>query len=272
MTPAAAAWYVRRLGFRLVTQEPVEKIPHLAFFPHGATSATTDLQRIGKVLRRHPDALLAARVGEQHMVLDVDVRHGGPEALARLLAHFGDLPETWRAITPTGGEHIWFRHPGFRPKGKLCEGVECITGNRLITLPPSERLGRKYRWEHDPRVPLAEAPRWLVDALRPPEPPKPLHPSDVSLERRMERARLYLERVDSAISGNQGHTQTFWVAQILTRGFELPIHEAFEVMTDWNCRCAPPWSDYDLKRKLHEAARRGSMPYGKMLERKNNAA
>jgi len=267
----AATWYVRRLGFRLVTQEPIEKIPHLAFFPHGASSATTDLNRLARALHRHPGALLAARIG-RHMVLDVDVRHGGPDALARLLAHFGELPETWHAITPTGGEHVWFKHPGFRLKGRLCEGVECLTGNRLITLPPSERLEKKYRWERDLRAPLAEAPRWLIDALRPPEPPAASHPSEVPLERRIERAQRYLERVDSAVSGNHGHTQTFWVAQVLTRGFELPIEDAFDVMQDWNCRCDPPWNDYDLKRKLHEALRRGAMPFGKMLERKSTAA
>jgi len=100
-------------------------------------------------------------------VLDVDVRHGGPEALAKQLDSFGSLPKSWLATTPTGGSHFWFNPVQFKPKGKLCQGVEVLTGNRLVTVSPSARAGDRYRWIRSPLTELAHAPDWLIRAIKP---------------------------------------------------------------------------------------------------------
>jgi hypothetical protein len=51
------------------------------------------------------------------VVLDVDPRHGGDDALRALTGKHGDLPETWRFLTGGGGEHI-----GADDDGRACDG------------------------------------------------------------------------------------------------------------------------------------------------------
>lgn len=268
----AARGYVTRLGFDLVVAG-ADKVPLARFFPRGASSATHDLHQIERALRWDAEATLACRIG-QHLVLDVDVRHDGPASLARLLDHFGELPPTWTQQTPTGGLHVWFKAPGFRPKGQLAKGVEVLTGNRLVTLSPSARAGGRYCWlQHPLRVPHAEAPRWLLDAVREPEPPKRMPRDGVQDEgTRERRARAYLQLFDPAVSGQQGHARTFLAAQIVTRGFDLEGDCAFAVLNEWNQRCDPPWSDRELRRKLQSAAQRGRMPVGALLDGERRAA
>jgi hypothetical protein len=200
-----------------------------------------------------------------HLVLDVDVRHGGPERLAKLLSHFGPLPPTWQVRTPTGGSHFWFRAVEFQTRS-LAQGVEVLRGNRLVTLPPSNRSSGVYRWvQHPFDTPLAEAPRWLRDSIRVPElPPAAVHRREDGALRE-KRARAYLVHIGPAVAGNYGHARTFWAAQLFVRGFELEPERALAVLTDWNAGCAPPWSERELQRKLREAAQRGRMPWGAML-------
>jgi hypothetical protein len=70
-----------------------------------------------------------------------------------------------------------------------------------------------------------------------------------------ERARLYLERCEPAVSGCGGHNRTFHVAGQLVHGFALSEDAAFQLLQAWNARCEPPWSETDLRRKVGEAAK-----------------
>jgi hypothetical protein len=69
----------------------------------------------------------------------------------------------------------------------------------------------------------------------------------------MERARNYLRRVPPAVSGQDGHKQTYKTACILVKGFALNESEALQLMQEWNQGCVPPWSEKDLARKVREA-------------------
>jgi hypothetical protein len=57
-----------------------------------------------------PDANIGGATGAI-VAVDVDPRHGGDAALSKLEARHGALPRTWRAITGSGGAHIYFRSP-----------------------------------------------------------------------------------------------------------------------------------------------------------------
>ncbi len=82
------------------------------------------------------------------------------------------------------------------------------------------------------------------------------------------RARKYLLQCPGAISGSGGHNATFMVAQRLVRGFSLSNDDAFDLlMTEWNPRCCPPWSERELRRKVEQAASTGRFADGDMLER-----
>jgi hypothetical protein len=81
----------------------------------------------------------------------------------------------------------------------------------------------------------------------------------------IERARRYLDKCDIAIEGSHGHTTTFLVAQKLVRGFLLDENTAYSLLTEWNRRCKPPWSEKDLRRKVKEAAEAGRFERGALL-------
>lgn len=69
----------------------------------------------------------------------------------------------------------------------------------------------------------------------------------------VERCRKYVAKMDAAISGAHGHDATFKVALAIVQKFDLSASDEWAVMTEYNARCQPPWSDKDLKRKLDEA-------------------
>jgi hypothetical protein len=70
-----------------------------------------------------------------------------------------------------------------------------------------------------------------------------------------ERARRYVEKLDAAVSGSGGHSATYQVAVVLVQGFALSDGEAWTILCEYNQRCAPPWSEHELRHKLKEAGK-----------------
>lgn len=108
-------------------------------------------------------------------------------------------------------------------------------------------------------VPLPPAP--------PPPTPRPLASGGPSA---FDRARKYLAKCDPAIQGSGGRTVTFMTAQRLVRGFTLSVEDAFVLMSEWNQRCSPPWSDRELRIKCEEAATAGRMAEGALLDQERS--
>lgn len=82
---------------------------------------------------------------------------------------------------------------------------------------------------------------------------------------RVERARAFLDRADPAIAGQHGDQQTFRLCCRVVRGFALSDEEAVNVLSDWNARCVPPWSEPELHQKVANARRYGREPQGGLL-------
>ena len=81
----------------------------------------------------------------------------------------------------------------------------------------------------------------------------------------VERARAFLQRVGPAVSGQCGDLLTFRVCCRLVRGFDLSDDEAVRVLSEWNARCEPPWSEHELRQKIANARRYGREPQGGLL-------
>jgi RecA-family ATPase len=79
----------------------------------------------------------------------------------------------------------------------------------------------------------------------------------------IERARRYLAKIPPAISGQHGHDQTFAVACTLVQGFGLSVADASSLLSEYNARCSPPWSERDLAHKLADADRAAPPPEGR---------
>lgn len=143
---------------------------------HGFKNAATDEQTIRQWWTLCPNANigLATGKGSGLLVLDVDPRYDGDETLAELERQNGPLPTTIESLTGGGGRHIILKHPGYPVKsgaGVLGPGLDVKADGGYIVAPGSLHLsGRRYEWEvssHPDEVPIAEAPAWLLDKLRP---------------------------------------------------------------------------------------------------------
>src|SRR4051794_14276967 len=76
--------------------------------PRGFKDATTDETQIRAWSRSFPRANIATPTGGRYMVVDVDPRNGGDDALRELTLAYGELPETVLCLTGGGGAHYYF--------------------------------------------------------------------------------------------------------------------------------------------------------------------
>lgn len=126
------------------------------------------------------------------------------------------------------------------------------------TLPPggwhTERLrGRPL----NPDAVIAAAPK-----IRVVQPAGPL-----SSDERIHRARSYLAKIPGAVSGSGGHTTTFNAVAHMMFGFDLSADDTESlILSDYNPRCDPPWSDREIKHKVTSVARRCTRPRGYLLD------
>jgi len=70
----------------------------------------------------------------------------------------------------------------------------------------------------------------------------------------LERARRYLAKCRTAVSGQGGHNAMFYVAVVLVHGFELNEADALMLLQEFNQRCSPPFSGGELIHKIKSAA------------------
>ena len=69
-----------------------------------------------------------------------------------------------------------------------------------------------------------------------------------------ERAIRYAEATPGAVSGANGHTQTFSLTSTLVHGFCLDGEVALSILkTHYNPKCDPPWNDKELIHKIDSA-------------------
>ena len=168
----------------------------------GFKSASTDEAKI-RTWFQNPSYIPGMPVGAKTMggcwVLDIDVKHNAPgeESFSALINTFGPLPHTVQAITCSGGQHLYFRHPGPRllvrnrqhrlghgnetwglngyPEvpfalantGEIeIPGIDVRGDGGYVILPGAVMIdGRTYTWApgcSPEQVQIAEAPPWLL--------------------------------------------------------------------------------------------------------------
>jgi P4 family phage/plasmid primase-like protien len=150
-----------------------------------------------------------------------------------------------------------WRVGGYKADGKTIKQVQSV-------VPPTPGTDREPRqWTNPPSAGLADLPaaayaflERLAESKRPAVKPIPHVASGKATTPAIERAIAYAKTIDPAVSGQGGHTKTFYAACRIGPGFDLPEDVAFGILRDYfNPRCEPPWSDGELRHKIEDAYR-----------------
>jgi len=141
----------------------------------GLHDASRDAAQIRAWWQRYPQALIGMPTGAPSglWVLDVDRRPDKPgdQTLSDLEDQHGRLPETWQALTQSGGWHLYFSLPtdGRRVVSRASQlgpGLDVRGEGGYVILPPSVGASGRYEWEAssdpDDGGALAAAPEWLL--------------------------------------------------------------------------------------------------------------
>jgi archaellum biogenesis ATPase FlaH len=212
------------------------------------------------LFRRNYECNVGIVMGQVSNLVGLDI--DGPDApdLLQQISQ-GDLPDTLSFKTPGGGQRLLYSLPENTTVKK--EKHTHLTSHLLIlgegsytVAPPSiHTTGRKYP---EPTGTLTQAPSWLLQPRSGDEHGKldgsgvPTHDfrPNQTLQQ-LKRAKSYLHRCKPCIEGEDGSGLATYISQKLIWGFHLTPEEALPlVMTEYNQKCIPPWSEKEWWHKL----------------------
>ena len=212
----------------------------------------------------------------RHLFLEEDL--DGPGLLAALSTRPDLPPPSYVLHSSPGRLHVLWRVRDIAPvrieqlQKELarelltdCAATSCTQTTRLPGLfnhkrQPSVRVGIEYLHWRD-----VFAASDLPDSAVPSPFTMPRGRRPLPAAGSVERARAFLQRVDPAVSGQQGDLRTFRVCCRIVRGFDLSDDEAVHALAEWNARCEPPWSERELRQKVTNARRYGRESQGGLL-------
>ena len=210
----------------------------------------------------------------RHVFLETD---DNGQQLVETIAGRRDLPTPSYTIESSPNRlHVLWRVSGFTTEG--VERLQKHLARELRTDPaatPCSQTTRLPGYRNHKRTPThlvtvqycASEDRYTPEAFpaSPDPPPSPRRPVLVCPRTSLgvvERARRYAARIEPAIAGEHGDLHTFRVCCRIVRGFGLSDDEALAVLTEWNSRCEPPWSERELRDKIDCARRYGREEIG----------
>lgn len=174
----AAADYASR-GFPVL---PIKRGTKAPATTHGKNDASTDADQVARWFPadgRHNVAILTGQ--KSHLiVVDIDPRNDGNASFERLERTYGKLPDTLRAKTGGGGNHLYFSIPdgtdGLGDHNNVAgfRGVDLKADGYVIAAPSIHESNNAYAWEND--APIAHAPDWLIELARSGKRLKPARP------------------------------------------------------------------------------------------------
>jgi putative DNA primase/helicase len=186
MTMVEAALRYASRGLAIFPVPPGSKKSHKSEkHSNGAKwGMTRDAEEIRRDFTQWPNAGIGIPTGAVNGIVVVETdtkvgghKHDGALALKALEAKHGPLPNTLKAISPSGSVHRYFRHPGIKIRcshSELGLGVDVKGDGGMVVAPPTRRRDGVYRWLN--RNPIASMPAWLIELTR----EKPIPPSTVS--------------------------------------------------------------------------------------------
>ena len=264
-----------------------ERCPGPGKHPDGKWSQPLDpalswtKEYIRNIVALWPDRGWGLHAGRSSLcVLDVDPRHGGNETLAELVRVWQISLDEPTTKTGGGGSHRFYSADSLvdqikgwpLPSGKrstniaLGPGVEFFSGQHYVVLPYSPHASGGW-YAPGSMTSLGPVPAPMVSHIQNMEVkngqkqnaacvPQKTPRDDVPAERLQyfggekisTRAKSWLSVRDPAISGQGGRKKMMGAVTELVINFALPIPECWQLLSQYNSRAVPPFSD----RELHE--------------------
>lgn len=280
VTGEAAQDYVRRglSVLELKISPPAQrKRPEGASWKEWQTRRKT-AEEAEAIWTNRPDAGVGIVCGEISGVVAVDIDSDNAREWAT-----ANLPPTeMRTLSPTGGEHWFYRLPpgqSVRNRVKIKPGGVKIAldvrgeGGQVVAAPSLHPNGGRYSlagcWPPIDELPMFDL-AWLQEAATTattaPTPTTASLPLTTgNTDRSMKRAVAWMAKRAPAVQGSGGDHHTFVTACELVRGFGLHPRDALGLLVDWNLTCQPPWSTAELQGKIRNAIKHGASPMGGKL-------
>lgn len=174
---------------------------------HGLRDARADPELVGLAWEHYGrSSNIGVSCGPSGIwVLDCD-GEAGERSLAELCA---GRPIYTAVVRTARGRHYWFRGEGVGTRAGVRPGLDTRGRGGYVIAPPSiHASGAVYQWEV-PLDDLAEAPDWLLEALRPREAPAGSQERTARAGRALEPAEV--SRVESALSAIPADEYQVWV-------------------------------------------------------------
>jgi hypothetical protein len=238
MLEAALAY--ASVGWAVFPVHPKNKRPYPG--SRGFYDATTAPEQIHRWWWRNDISMIALATGSRSDVFAVDLdrkpgKADGVATWAKLKAERG-APDTLSSVTPSSGEHHFYRNvEGLRcvALDTIAPGIEIKADGGYVVLAPSfctaikDIAGVAYRW-NEPLIAPAEPPDWLVAEIlrhsshyeQPVEPPS----DDVS----PERIIAALNAIDPDLDRKS------WIAIGCALFKQLGDEEGFKLWNEWSSR------------------------------------
>lgn len=218
----AAALALLERGFHVFAVRAKDKSPDRLLAPEGFKSASADAETVAGWFAVKPKANIGIACGAEYglVVIDVDVKRDAPGMKTYAELGLGNCA-TRTSRTPSGGFHLYFKHPGIKLRATL-PGVDVkgADGGGYVLAPPSALPEGAYEWL-DPEMPVAEMPFELTALLEADvERPKPSR----------ERGPSPVDELKTPAGGR--HTRLKELAGVY-RGKGLEAHEV-EALLWWH--------------------------------------
>lgn len=235
-------------GWSVIPMQPRGKRPLLAWREFQQRVAGKD--EIMSWFRRWPDANLGIVSGRISglVVVDVDLRHGGPDSVAGAEARHGVLTATVEVATGGGGRHLYYAHPGAPMANRVAilPGIDLRGDGGCVVAPPSVHpSGRRYAWV------AGRGPGDVALA------PLPAHFGGASAgSRSIGHARGHWRRLvrEGIGEGARNNTIASLSGHLLRRGVDADV--VVELLLAWNrSHCRPPLPDAEVVRVVESIAR-----------------
>lgn len=221
--------------------------------PHGFYDASADERQITEWWTRTPHANIGLVTGIDNdlLVLDVDPPHGGDKTLAELEAKHGQLPDTMRANTGSGGQHIIFKHVDGLTNcvGAIGDGLDIRTqGGYIVVAPSLHPSGKRYEWAN--ALQAVDAPQWLIEEIKKRGGAAPENGGRGG-------QHDYWLRVAKGIRQGERHVVILKLAGLLVGSRRLPAGLGLSLLRAFNATyCQPPLPEEEVDERYDRVMKR----------------